>query len=250
MARWGLLLASLSGATQSSIKQTCKLDVWTPALQLRLHWAGQASSWPAWKIFRRVCGQVVSGIVTFCKAELAKRFNSSRPAWNLGRAEHFLLRDDGGLNIAWDRSACVAEDQERQHRWRHQEELQWVMSPLEPVTTSRGQLVWIRATAAVLRGVIHWCVEDHAGKSSSGWGAVFCWQHLPAHGELELEEACDQCHPDPHAREQEAIRSVGSKGTLNYTLFCKKAFFKPQLFQWKESLDMLQVNNASGICTM
>lgn len=110
--------------------------------------------------------------------------------------------------------------------------------------------MWIRATAAAVRGILHGRVEDHAGESSSAQGTGLCWQHLPACGELKFGEACEQCHPDPHVREQEAIRSLSSKGTLNYTFFCKKAFFKPRLFQLKESLDTLQINNASGICAM
>lgn len=44
-------------------------------------------------------------------------------------------------------------------------------------------------------------------------------------GELEFEEACNQCHPDPPVTEQEAIRSVGSKGTLTIR-FSAKSFLQ------------------------
>lgn len=112
------LLASLLGTTQASVKQTRRLSFWTPAIQPSLHWAGQASPWPAWRILKRVCGQVTAGITTFFKAELDKRINLPRPGWNLGRAEHFLCRDGGELNIAWIRTV-TARDHERQSRQGH-----------------------------------------------------------------------------------------------------------------------------------
>lgn len=54
----------------------------------------------------------------FFKAELDKRINLPRPGWNLGRAEHFLCRDGGELNIAWIRTV-TARDHERQSRQGH-----------------------------------------------------------------------------------------------------------------------------------
>lgn len=116
----GLLLASLPGTTQASVKQTRRLSFWTPAIQHRLHWAGQAFPWPAWKILKRVCGQVTAGITTFIKAELDRRIHLSRPGWNLGRAEHFLGRDGGELNIVWIRTLTAQDhDSPIQHRQGH-----------------------------------------------------------------------------------------------------------------------------------
>lgn len=115
----GLLLASLLGTTQASVKQTRRLSFWTPATHPGLHWAGQAFPWPAWKILKRVCGQVTAGITTFYKAELDKRINLSRPGWNLGRAEHFFCRD-GELNTVWIRTLTAQDhDSLRQHRQGH-----------------------------------------------------------------------------------------------------------------------------------
>lgn len=97
--------------------QAALLNLSYPA-QAPLGWAGL--SWASLEDLERgVCGRVVAGITTFCKAKLAKRIKSPWSDWNLGRAERFLHRDDVELNIAWDRRACLPEDYERQHRPGH-----------------------------------------------------------------------------------------------------------------------------------